>query len=106
MHTRYALEAAFQVGGAVQKSWHPPVLEVFIRDFLGKERSSRENQKQISCLSLARFRQAPQRNVLVPKSWKRNFEGWKPFMPLQEKRDGRKGQEEGRREGRRKRSDR
>lgn len=32
------------------------MLKVFIRDFLGKERSSRENQKQISFLSLADFR--------------------------------------------------
>lgn len=45
-------------------SWRPAVLEVFIRDFLGKERSSRENQKQIPFFSLAHFRQAPQRSAL------------------------------------------
>lgn len=32
--------------------WCPPVLEVFVRDLLGKARSSREKQKQLSVFFL------------------------------------------------------
>lgn len=83
--TRHALEIAFQLGGTAQMSWRPPVLEVFIRDFLGKERSSRENQKQIPFFSLAHFRQAPQRSALClcrgRKTFKRREGG--SCVPLQ-----------------------
>ncbi|TKC37823.1 hypothetical protein EI555_007612, partial [Monodon monoceros] len=48
-HTRYALKIAFRLGGAIQKSWHLLVLEVFIRDFLGKESLSWDHQYLMPC---------------------------------------------------------
>lgn len=45
---------------------------MFVRDFLGKERSCRAKQKQISFLPLAGFVGAPQTGSVTLQSWKGN----------------------------------